>query len=216
MIVGSHCEAPYMRRLQEQGVPFVLLNQQVEDITVDSIQTSSFEGAYEAVCHLVGHGYAPIAFIAGSDISSQSQIRQDAYQQVLRDRGWPQDPQWIVQGDYAEQGGERAMEALLALSRPPRAVFAANDQMAIGAIDAARGRGLSVPGDVAVVGFDDLPVAAYIHPGLTTVRRSVRESGELAVQLLVRRIEQADAPVEHVVLPTELVVRRSCGCSPST
>jgi LacI family transcriptional regulator len=85
--------------------------------------------------------------------------------------------------------------------------------MAIGAIDAARSQGLSVPHDVAIAGFDDLPVAAYIDPTLTTVRRSVRESGELAVQLLVRRIEEPDAPVEQIVLPTELVIRRSCGCT---
>jgi LacI family transcriptional regulator len=212
MIVGSHCEAAYVQRLHEQQVPFVLLNQQIEDIVADSIQTSSFEGAYDAVNHLVGHGYTPIAFIAGPPSSTQSRVRLEAYRQVLADRGWPQDSRWIADGDYSESGGERAMGALLSGQQPPRAVFAANDETAIGAIDAARTLGLSVPDDVAIAGFDDLPVAAYIHPALTTVRRSVRESGELAVQLLVRRIETPDAPVEHIVLPTELVVRRSCGC----
>ena len=213
MIVGSHCEASYVQRLHEQNVPFVLLNQQLEEMAADSIQTSSFEGAYEAVDHLVGHGYEPIAFIAGPATSTQSRVRLEAYRQALVDRGWPQDPQWIVTGDYSEQSGERAMRTLLSCAQPPRAVFAANDQMAIGAIDAARSQGLSVPHDVAIAGFDDLPVAAYIDPTLTTVRRSVRESGELAVQLLVRRIEEPDAPVEQIVLPTELVIRRSCGCT---
>jgi LacI family transcriptional regulator len=212
IIVGSHCEPAYVQRLHAQHVPFVLLNQQLEGMAVDSIQTSSFEGAYEAVDHLVGHGYTPIAFIAGPTVSTQSRVRLEAYRRALADHGWAQDPQWIVQGDYSEQGGERAMSALLSCPQPPRAVFAANDQMAIGAIDAVRSQRLSVPHDVAIAGFDDLPVAAYIAPALTTVRRSVRESGELAVQLLVRRIEEPDASVEHVVLPTELVVRRSCGC----
>jgi DNA-binding LacI/PurR family transcriptional regulator len=215
MILGSHCGAPYIQRLQEQGVPFVLLNQRLEGQAVDSIETSSFEGAYQAVDHLIEHGYASIAFVAGPASSRQNQIRLAAYHQALRDREWTEDPRWIVEGHYVERGGERAMEVLLALSQPPRAVFAANDQMAIGAIDAIRACGLSVPDDVAVVGFDDLPVAAYIHPALTTVRRSVRESGELAVQLLIRRIEQPTSPAEHVVLPTELVVRRSCGCERS-
>jgi len=212
MILGGHCDDACVLGLRERGVPCVLLGRRMEGVTADSIQTDSYEGAYEAVVHLIQHGYRRIAFIGGPETSAHSRARLRAYRRALADHGRPADARWVVSADYSEPGGQRAMEALLALSPPPRAVFAANDQMAIGAFDAARGRGLTIPDDVAIVGFDDIPVAAYVHPALTTVRQNIGEWGERAVQLLVRRIEDPAARVENVMLPTRLVVRQSCGC----
>jgi len=215
MILGSYCDEAYIRNLHQQRVPFILLIREVEGIAADSIHPDSFDGAYQAVTHLIQHGYRQVAFISGPVNSKHSNARFDGYRQALHDHNWLWDPNQVVHGDYTEPSGRRVMEELLSLAKPPRAVFAANDQMAVGALDAVHNRGLRVPDDVAIVGFDDIPAAAYVHPSLTTVRRDIRESGELAVQLLMRRIEDPEAKVENIVLPTQLVVRRSCGCSVS-
>jgi DNA-binding LacI/PurR family transcriptional regulator len=185
---------------------------QVDGIVADSILPNDFDGAYEAVTHLIQHGYRHIAFIGDTTPSTQSNTRFKAHRQALEDHNWPRDSQWVICGDYSEQSGRRAMEELLKLPQPPRAVFAANDQMAIGALDVVHNQGLRVPDDVAIVGFDDIPAASYVRPSLTTVQQNIRESGELAVQLLLRRIEDPATKVENIVLPTQLVVRRSCGC----
>ena len=213
MILGSHCDRAHIRSLHRQGIPLVLLCDQVDGIVADSIQPNSYDGAYEAVSHLIQHGYQRIAFIGRCATSRKGNARFNAYRRALQDHSWPSDSQWVMDGDYSERSGQRAMGELLELPQPPRAVFAANDQMAIGALDAVRNRGLRVPADVAIIGFDDIPAAAYVQPSLTTIRRDIRESGELAVQLLVRRINDPEAKAENVVLPTQLVVRRSCGCS---
>lgn len=215
MILGTHSDEAYVRSLQEQGLPFVLMGRTLAGAEADSLVTDSFGGACDAVMHLIDHGYRRIGFIGGPTSSRQSGIRLRAYREAHRDRGWSMDERLVLHADFSEAGGQHAMEALLALAEPPRAVFAANDQMAVGAMDAVRHAGLGVPEDVALIGFDDIPVAAYLQPALTTVRANIRQSGALAVRLLVRRIADPDAEVETVLLPTELVIRQSCGCHPS-
>lgn len=215
MILGAHCDEAYIRRLEEQGVPFVLMGRTLEDVEADSLVTDSYGGAYDAVSHLISHGYRRIGFIGGPESSRQSRTRLRAYHEAHRDQSWSADERLVLHADFSEAGGQHAMEQLLALSEPPRAVFAANDQMAVGALDAVRHAGLKVPEDVALIGFDDIPVAAYLQPALTTVRANIRESGALAVRLLVRRIADPKAEVETVSLQTELVIRQSCGCHPS-
>ncbi len=212
MILGAQCDEAYVRTLHRQGLPFVLMGRRVEGLAVTTIRSNGFEGAYAAVTHLIRHGYGSIAALGGPEASQQSRIRLRAYAQALDDHGWHSDVRWIVHADYHESGGQAAMAGLLALPRPPRAVFVANDQMAIGALEAVRDAGKQVPGDVALVGFDDIPMASYVHPTLTTVRQDIYESGELAVQLLIRQIEDPATSVETILLPTRLVIRQSCGC----
>ncbi|HUT19645.1 MAG TPA: LacI family DNA-binding transcriptional regulator [Anaerolineae bacterium] len=212
MILGSYCDGTHIQSMQRQGIPLVLMCNQVDGTAVDSIFPDDFSGAHEAVTHLIQHDYQRIAFVGDATTSTHKTTRFEAYRQALEDHSWPSDPRWVMRGDYSEQSGRRAMEELLKLPQPPRAVFAANDQMAIGALDVVHNQGLRVPDDVAIVGFDDIPAAAYVNPPLTTVRQNIRESGELAVQLLLRRIEELETEVENIVLPTQLVVRRSCGC----
>jgi LacI family transcriptional regulator len=212
LILGGHCEDVFVQSLDRQGVPFVLLGRGVEGYAVSSIQADSYNGAYEATAHLIDHAYRRIAFIGGPEGLQQSVVRLNAYRQALADRAWQLEPDWILHSDFSEAGGHARATELLALPQPPRAIFAANDQMAIGAIDAVRAVGLRVPEDVAVVGFDDIPVAAYVHPALTTVRRQIYESGVLAVRLLLQCIADPEHAPEHVMLPTHLMVRRSCGC----
>jgi LacI family transcriptional regulator len=128
---------------------------------------------------------------------------------ALRDRGLVSDPLLIVEGDFTEAGGYRAMQQLLACQ--PDAIFAGSDIMAIGAMRALREAGLRVPEDVAVVGFDDVPQAARVEPPLTTVRQPIHRLGATTVDSLLDLISYPDSTPRRIVLPTELVVRASCG-----
>ena len=117
-------------------------------------------------------------------------------------------------GGFTEAGGRQAVAALLAEGRVPRAIVCGNDEMAIGALIALRARRLRVPADVAVTGFDDIAAAHHVRPGLTTVRQPMRELGEQSVRMLLGRIADPAAPRQSVMLPTQTVIRRSCGCRP--
>ncbi len=137
--------------------------------------------------------------------------RRDGYKRALLEAGLSVNPQLIVAGDFSQESGYQAMARLLRLPERPTAVFTASDSMAVGALRAVREAGLTVPGDLALVSFDDLPVAAFADPPLTTVHQPVPELGVKAVELLIEQIKQPELPPRQVRLPTRLVVRRSCG-----
>jgi LacI family transcriptional regulator len=204
----------YVSSLQRRRMPFVLLGQEIDGIVADSIRPSNRNGACQVMTHLIQHhGYRRIAFVGSGQDQAHSRARYGGYCQALQATGLQEDASLIVQGEFDEASGYRAMTHLLDLAAPPQAVFFANDQMAIGALAAAREKQVRVPDDIAIAGFDDIEAAAYVQPPLTTVRQAIREQGELAVQLLLQRMEHPDARAETLVLPTELVIRRSCGCS---
>ena len=206
VILTDHCvDDGYVLDLHRRHIPFVLLGREVEGTQVNANLPSSYRGAYEAVTHLIQHGYGQVAFIGGPRGSIHSKDRYRGHRQALQDHD-------AVRGEFKEDGGRQAMLQLLDLSEPPRAVFAANDLMAIGALDAVRGRGLRVPDDIAVIGFDDIKLASYMEPPLTTVRQAIHELGVLAVQVLLRCIKDPSVEAESTMLPTELVIRGSCGC----
>lgn len=217
MILAASCvSALYVRELQQQGIPFVLLGREKEGIVADSIMPDNRQGAYEIVTHLLDHHlYRRIAFVGQTQYPAQGHARYEGFCQALQRAGLPLDETLVVQGDFDESSGHRAMMELLDLSLPPQAVFFANDQMALGALAAAREKRAFVPDDVAIVGFDDIQMATYVQPALTTVRQEIRLQGVLAVQRLLQRIDHPDLETETVVLPTQVVVRRSCGCVPT-
>jgi DNA-binding LacI/PurR family transcriptional regulator len=178
---------------------------------VPTFLVDNYGGARELVEHLVGHGYRRIAYIAGSDRTPDSKERLRALRDVLQEHGLALPEAYVIPGDFGTGTGYVAMQALLNLNEPPEAVFAGNDQMAADAIRAVRERGLQVPGDVAIVGFDDIALASYITPTLSTVRQPTYRMGQLAVEAILEpQYRRGDSA--RVVLPTELVVRESCGC----
>ena len=128
---------------------------------------------------------------------------------MLAEVGLSFDPELMVYGDYTRLSGQIATEKLLALSEPPTAIFALNDRMAMGAIRALHAVNLHVPGDIAVVGFDDIATAADFSPALTTVRQPSRQIGQVATQMLFDLIENQPVSQRHITLPTELIVRQS-------
>lgn len=202
-----------VRDLQRQGTPIVLLGEEPGEIAGDSIRPDNAGGAVQMVTHLLEHGYRRIAFIQGPETQTHAQERLRGYCDALHACGLPCAPELIVSGAFDEHSGYAAMQQLLHLRPRPEAVFAANDQMAIGAMAAIYESGLRIPEDVALAGFDDIEPARYLRPPLTTVHQDMTRQGQLAVQMLLARIQGSEAPPETRVLPTELVIRRSCGCN---
>ncbi len=178
-----------------------------------SVRLDDETGGYQATRHLITLGHRHIAMIAGPSSEDCVMDRSAGYMRALVEVGLSYQAEQVVYGDWSATTGYRAMQTLLDGGAEFSALFAQNDRMAVGAIRAAHERGLAVPGKLAVVGFDDMPLASYFDPPLTTVRQDVFEHGHQAARLLIERIEQPEAPLRQVVIPCELVVRRSCGAN---
>jgi LacI family transcriptional regulator len=170
-------------------------------------------GARLAVRHLHALGHTRIATIAGPSYTKPGADRILGYRAEMAELGLDVPRGYLVEGDFYPDSGETAMRSLLRLSKPPTAVFVAADMMAVGAIRAVQAAGRSVPGDVAIVGFDDISVAELLSPPLTTVRQNMMGIGLSAGRALIDQIENPDSTPPVLTLPVELVVRASCGAA---
>jgi LacI family repressor for deo operon, udp, cdd, tsx, nupC, and nupG len=164
------------------------------------------------MAHLAGLGHRRVAFLSGPRRLTSVRDRLEAYTRAVADHGLEPDDELLREGDFGERSGYEEATELLRLRRPPTAIFAANDRMAMGALAAASDHGRSVPDDVSVVGFDDVPMASFVRPALTTVALPTYDMGVAAMRLLLELMERsdggrADPPVKG--LPLELVVRAS-------
>jgi LacI family transcriptional regulator len=181
-----------------------------------NVSGDNLTGMAELARHLVGeHGYRTLSYLGGHPDSPDNLARHAALQAAVAQAGGTllSGPQW--QGNYCAAGGARVIGHLLASDTPlPRAIACANDQTALGVIYALRQHGLDVPGDVAVTGFDDIPMARHLRPQLTTVRQPIQEIGATAFELLYSMISAAEPAHRDIVLPTQLIPRESCGCGP--
>ena len=179
----------------------------------DFVSVDNRGGCRELTTHLIRvHGYADLAFLAGPADSPDSAERFAGFCEALRQADLPVPGSPAASGEFTEASGRRAVAALLAEGHRPRAIVCGNDEMALGALTALRAARLRVPADVAVTGFDDITVARHVRPALTTVRQPMYELGEQSIRLLLARIADRAAPRKSVELPTQVVVRRSCGC----
>ena len=175
---------------------------------LDSVRSDDEHGAFEATTHLISRGHRSIAIVDGPEGSGTA--RRDGYLRALSQAGIARAPELAVRCDWTRAGGAGALDGLLSAASPPTAVFCSNDLSAIGAIDAARDRGLDVPGDLAIVGFDDIEEAAMTTPPLTTVRNPAFETGETAGTLLADRMSNAfDGAARTIRLAAPLIVRAS-------
>jgi LacI family transcriptional regulator len=195
--------------LFDSGLSFILVGRHPSRDDVNYVDVENRRGAQEAVGHLLRQGRERVATITGPLTSAPGIDRHTGYIEALRSRGLSVDEHLIVEGDFSEASGYYGMRQLLA--HEPDAVFVANDMMALGGLRALREADLRVPEDVAVVGYDDLPLAARATPPLTTVRQPIQRMGAVATQTLIDIIEHPTAGLHRIVLPTELMVRRSCG-----
>lgn len=192
------------------GIPLVSIGTKIRHPKVDQVSTDDVAGSQDATAYLIRKGYGPIAMVGGPPGSSPSDRRLEGYRAALRAGGIRFDPRSVAIGDFTRAGGAAAMTELLSRRVRPRAVFCANDLMAIGAMDAIRGAGLRVPRDVAVMGYDDIEAAALVTPDLTTVVNPAYQMGRAAGRLLLERMgEEEPRPRAQVVIPHRLVPRSS-------
>ncbi|MFO7697914.1 MAG: LacI family DNA-binding transcriptional regulator [Anaerolineae bacterium] len=211
IVSSSPNNEAFLQSLAQSATPTVVLGHARADLKMDGVVPDSIMGVNAVIEHLMGHVRKRIAHIAGPASSRQSAERRQAYIDALARHGLTCPEECLVQGDFSFVGGAQAMARLLALPEPPDAVFAANDVMAMGAMQSIEQHGLKVGVDIAVVGFDGLEAGEYMTPPLTTVFQPIEDLGRVAVRLLLERIEHPEAPVQEEVLPTALIVRGSCG-----
>lgn len=193
----------YIDWLIEQGIPVVAVAHPPQSGLI-TLNVDNVEGGYMATHYLVSQGHRRIGTISGVDNG-----RTTGYQRALEEAGLPFEPELIQGGDWSYQSGFDAMQRLLRIAPDLTAVFAQNDQMAIGAIQALREAHLRVPEDIAVVGFDDIPAAAFACPPLTTVRQPMREIGRIAVRMLLERIRHPVMDRKEIVFRTQFIRRAS-------
>jgi LacI family transcriptional regulator len=234
---GDGGEVAAVRRLAEQGIDGVLLppplcdsaavQEALADATVSVVVVASgrpaadlsavsiddYRAAYEMTRHLTVLGHRRIGFITGNPNQTASARRLDGYRDAMRDAGFASDDALIEQGFFTYRSGLDATERLFELEDAPSAIFASNDDMAAAAVAVAHRRGLDVPGDLTVVGFDDTALAATIWPALTTIRQPITDMSRTAVEMLVQAIRDrrqgVRSPARHVVLDFALVRRQS-------
>lgn len=202
--------AAYVDSFVRRGFPYVLIDHGGVDARGPAVGATNRQGAYDAVAYLISLGHRRIGCITGNLAMGSGIERLEGYRSALGDHGLPLDPELVREGDFHQTLGYDRARELLALSDPPTAIFAGNDVTAFGVMEAVRDAGLSIGMDVSIVGFDDIPAASGVHPPLTTVRQPLVEMGALATRMLLATIEDPTRPVEHVDLPTALVVRASC------
>ena len=208
IVTATRNRDPLIPQLLANRVPFVMQGRH-EDPRVNFVEVDNVTGAYTAVTHLVRLGRRRVALIAGPASSVAAEDRKRGYLNALLERRLPVDEGLIVHGDFTETSGYQAMQRLL--PHEPDAVFVASDSMALGALRTLREAERRVPEEVALVGFDDLTHAATADPPLTTIRQPIQCMGALAVEMLIDILEDRAQPARHITLPTELVIRASCG-----
>jgi DNA-binding LacI/PurR family transcriptional regulator len=222
VIVATRANKMGNDRLSEMigsGIPVVLIGRDFRHPGADLVAADNLKGGYDAASHLIQLGHKRIGFIGVTLTSGLALRRFQGYLEAMREHGLRVDERLIVgrvedgeqwPGYSTEELGYEGMKRLLALRKRPTAVFARNDFTAIGAISAVKEAGLSIPQDIAIVGYDDVPLASHTSPPLTTVRQPTREQGKAAAEFLLRRMEKAlPLPREERIMECELVVRES-------
>jgi len=209
IMASSFLKDPTVRWLRHQGVPYVLVNRFSDESHDAFVGSDDLVGGRLATEHLVELGHRRIGHLAGKLTVSTGVMRRRGYLVALADRGIAADPRLVVESGYTEEGGARAAERLLALPDRPTGIFAVTDMTAVGAFGVARRMGLRIPEDVAIVGYNDIPLATRIVPALTTVHVPIHDFGAVAARLLLEQIETGAPSRQRVVFNPQLVVRGS-------
>ena len=221
MCISASMSAAEIGPVIEGGTPVVMFERQMPDIGLDAVGIDNERGAYEATMHLLKLGHRRIGLVRGMAISTVSDERLRGCRRALAEEGiafddgsprngGPESSGLLFCGDFLPETGWQAAERFLSLSEPPSAIFAFNDLMAMGVLHRLNEAGLRVPEDVAVVGFDDIPLSRYMGPGLTTVRQPLAQMGRSAVKLLLQRIAgDGLAQAQYIKFKPELVIRSS-------
>jgi LacI family transcriptional regulator len=199
-----------LQGLMDHGFHFVVVDPRERlDGQVPTVSAANLAGAYEVTGHLLGLGHQRIAAITGPRGMLATDERIRGYNAAMAGSGLMPAPGLVIESQFDVAGGRASAEQLLSLAEPPTAIFAFSDQIAIGVLHAALARGLKVPDELSIVGFDDTGEAALVTPALTTVRQPLAEMGRMAVSLLTRLLENRRLQALHVELATQLIIRDS-------
>ena len=211
VFVASGTDRSGVQALLQHKIPVVALDRELKGMNCDSIIVDNRDGGRQATLHLISGNHRRIGCISGPKNLASAKDRLQGYRDALAEARLPVEPALIQMGNFHIEGGYTAVQALLNLPNRVTAIFAANDLMAIGALRGIAARGLRVPEDVAIVGFDDIALAMYTEPPLTTVRQPIREIGKLATELIMARVNGERKEPQSRRLQTSLIVRESCG-----
>lgn len=212
IIAPTHAhDGEVLKKFSQSDIPVILIDRRVDCQDFDAVTVDNVGGAYAAVKHLIDLGYTRIAMIGGSPILSISRERLQGYKEAYAQAGIKMEKTLIKEGGFNAESGYQLTRELLLSSRRPHAIFAANNLITLGVLKAIRELDLAIPDDIAVVAFDDMPWFSELRPPLTAVSQPTYELGQEAVRLLLKRLDEPEAPFRNVVLQTRLMVRKSCG-----
>ena len=205
-------EQPLLEELSSRDIPMVFVDAGPPSPLVRALVVDYRKGIHEGVQHLAALGHRNIAFISGPLRQGSAQSRKIAFIESMEEIGINPNPEWLIEGDHTLEGGVRAMQHLLSLCEQPTAVMCSNDMTAIGALRILTRAGLKVPQDMSVIGFDDIHLAEFVYPPLTTVRMSRKDLARGAFESLRSVAENVEPSQEHhLTIPTRLIVRQSTG-----
>lgn len=203
----------FILNVQNKNIPIVVLNREIPNSSIINILTKDKKGAYTLIEYLLKLGHTKIALIQGKKDFAATQSRKEGYLEALQSYNVPVVAEYIIKGNYDYQSGYEAMKSLLTCKDKPTAVFCSNDEMAIGAIKFCQEKGILVPDDISIAGFDENSISTFMNPSLTTVRRPIYDLSREGTKLLLKIIEDpAKKTIEYVHwLDTELIIRESTG-----
>jgi LacI family transcriptional regulator len=209
LLVLPRNPADYTGTLTRRNFPFVLIDHQGTGESCPAVGATNWQGAYNATEYLIKLGHTRIGFITGSMDLGCAIDRLEGYRSALRTYHLPESPELIYEGTFFQPDGYDGASVLLNLPNPPTAIFASNDVMAMGVMDAVRNRRMHVPDDISVVGFDNIPQSAMVYPSLTTVQQPLEQMGRVATQMLLGILKNPEKDAGRIELPTELIIRNS-------
>ncbi|MBC7231972.1 MAG: LacI family DNA-binding transcriptional regulator [Chloroflexi bacterium] len=211
IFIAANSQSEHIALLTEQKIPVVIADRHMPDVEVDVVLVDNYRGGYLATEYLISLGHHRIGCITGPSDTTPGADRVRGYKDALTFAGLPIDKNLIVRGDFRYAGGASGAQKLLDLKEPPTAIFACNDAMAMAAMAVIRERGLAIPDDISIVGFDDIPQASFTSPPLTTVAQPIQDIGRIATDLLIERMSGSTSrPYQRIILDVKLVIRGSC------
>jgi len=206
-------ESNELEMFRDSGIPIILMDRVVQNYQFDTVSVDNVDGAYTATKHLIDIGYHDIAILGGNVKLSTGRGRYDGYVKAMQEAQLPIKQEYVMFGNFTEIDGYRLTKDMMSQAKPPQAIFVNNNLSTMGALKAIRELGLRMPQDIAVVGFDDIPMATELITPLTVVAQPTQEIGEEAVRLLLRRLNSPEASIQSLLLQTQLIIRESCGYS---
>ncbi len=200
----------FIAHLVQEKIPLVILNREVVNQNVTTVLSDDISGAKQLTKFIIEQGHRKIAIIEGKPEFRSSVKRKQGFMEAHFEAGLEFNPEFSIQGSYDLESGYIAMQHILSLKNSPTAVFCSNDEMALGAMKAIKQKGLVMPDEISIAGFDDMGFTAYLTPALTTVLRPVEEMSKEGAQILINKIERGEGPQKEIIhLDTKLIIRDS-------